>query len=198
MLNFNRKNTGKIASWWRNVDRQILLAFFFLFLLGLFFSFSSTSSMVGERLNQETYFLFAKHLIFVLISIFLMCLISIQNRKTIESFLLVVFLVSIFLLTLVPFIGVELNGSKRWIDFPYLPRFQPIELVKPFFVIVLAKIIVSNNGSKTYFKYLQSLLILFFIVFLLVNQPDLGQALLVIFSWNMTIFVSGRNMIVLS
>ena len=97
-----------------------------------------------------------------------------------------------------PFIGVELNGSKRWIDFPYLPRFQPIELVKPFFVIVLAKIIVSNNGSKTYFKYLQSLLILFFIVFLLVNQPDLGQALLVIFSWTITIFVSGINMIVLS
>jgi cell division protein FtsW len=127
-----------------------------------------------------------------------MCLISIQNRKTIEKFLMAAFLISIFFLVLVPFIGVEVKGSKRWIDFPYLPRFQPIELVKPFFVIMLAKIIVLNKDSKIYVKYLKSLLILFFIVFLLVNQPDLGQTLLIFFSWIITIFVSGINIIVLS
>ena len=61
MFNFSRENTGMIAKWWRNVDKQILLAFIFLFLLGLFFSFSSTSSIVGEKLNKETYFFFNKH-----------------------------------------------------------------------------------------------------------------------------------------
>ena len=61
MLNFSRENTGPIAKWWRNVDRQILFAFAFLFLLGLFFSFSSTSSIVGDKLNKEPYFFFVKH-----------------------------------------------------------------------------------------------------------------------------------------
>ena len=50
MFNFNRQNTSKFASWWRNVDKQILFLITFLFLLGLFFSFSSTSSILGENL----------------------------------------------------------------------------------------------------------------------------------------------------
>jgi len=67
MFDLNRENTGSIARWWRNVDRQILFTFIFLFSLGLFFSFSSTSSVVGEKLNKETYFFFTKHFIFVYI-----------------------------------------------------------------------------------------------------------------------------------
>ena len=68
MFNFSRENTSNFAKWWRNVDKQILLSFIFLFLLGLFFSFASTSSLVGEKLNKETYYLFLKHFVFVLIS----------------------------------------------------------------------------------------------------------------------------------
>ena len=52
MFNFSRENTSNLAKWWRNVDRQILLSFILLFLLGLFFSFYSTSSLVGEKLNK--------------------------------------------------------------------------------------------------------------------------------------------------
>ena len=81
MFNFSRENTGIVAKWWRNVDRQILFSFIFLFLLGLFFSFVSTSSVVGEKLNKETYFLFIKHLIFVLISLFLVIFISMQKKE---------------------------------------------------------------------------------------------------------------------
>ena len=54
MFNFGRENTGLVAKWWRNIDKQILFSIIFLFLLGLFFSFSSTSQLVGEKLNKET------------------------------------------------------------------------------------------------------------------------------------------------
>ena len=49
MLNFDRENTGFVAKWWRNVDKQILLLFVFLLFLGLFFSFSSTTSVMSEK-----------------------------------------------------------------------------------------------------------------------------------------------------
>ena len=68
MLNFGRENTSLAAKWWRNVDKQILSLFALLFLMGLFFSFSSTSSVVAEKMNKQTYFFFVKHLVFVFIS----------------------------------------------------------------------------------------------------------------------------------
>ena len=198
MLSFDRENTSIVARWWRNVDRQILFLFTFLFLLGLFFSFSSTSSMAAEQMNKQTYFFFIKHLIFVSVSLFLLIIISIQKKNKLIKFLPFLFFVSIILLFLIPVFGVEIKGSKRWMDFPFLPRFQPVELVKPLFIIFVAKIIVLNEKTNIYKRYLYSFLILFLIMIFLINQPDLGQALLLTSAWIAMIFISGFNMFILS
>jgi len=198
MFSFSRENTSLIAKWWRNIDKQILFLFLFLSLLGLFISFSSTSSIVAEKMSKETYFFFIKHLIFVFVSLLLLIAISIQEKNKIIKFLLPLFLISILFLLLVIFIGEEIKGSKRWIDFPILPRFQPIELVKPFFVLIIAKIIVSSDKMNIYNRYLFSFFILSLVVALLISQPDIGQTLLIISTWITMVFASGFNMIILS
>jgi len=197
MFSFSRENTSLVAKWWRNIDKQILFLFVFLLILGLFFSFSSTSSALGEKMNKETYFFFIKQLIFVSISLFLLIAISIQEKNQLIKFLLFLFLISILLLFLVPVFGVEIKGSKRWLDFPFLPIFQPVELVKPLFIIFVAKIIVLNEKTNIYRRYLYSFLVLLLIAIFLINQPDLGQTLLLISAWITMIFVSGFNMVVL-
>ena len=196
MFNFGRENTGIIAKWWRNVDKEILFLFISLFLLGLFFSFSSTSSIVAEKMHKETYFFFIKHFIFVLISLFLVISISIQDKNKIIKFLPALFAITILFLFLVPIIGSEVKGSKRWIDFFFF-RFQPIELVKPLFLLFVAKIIILNDKMNIYSRHLFSFIVLSFIVILLINQPDLGQALLLIASWITMVFASGCNMFIL-
>ena len=198
MFNFGRENTGLFAKWWRNIDKEILILFVSLFLLGLFFSFSSTSSIVGEKMNKQTYFFFIKHLIFVCISLFLLVLISIQDREKLIEFLPYLFFVSLLLLFLLPVFGVEVKGSKRWMDFPFLPRFQPVELLKPLFIIFIAKIIILNEKSSIYKRYLYSFIVLFIIILFLINQPDLGQTLLLASTWITMIFVSGFNMLFLT
>jgi len=198
MLNFSRENTGLVAKWWRNVDKQVLFLFTSLFLLGLFFSFSSTSSVIAEKMNKQTYFFFLKHLIFVSISLFFLISISIQDKNKLIKFLPLFFIISILFLCLVPLFGVEVKGSKRWLDFPFFPRFQPIELVKPLFILFIAKIIVTEEKKNIYSRYLYSFFLLIFIITLLITQPDLGQSLLLILSWITMIFVSGFNMIILS
>ena len=197
MLNFGRENTGLEAKWWRNVDKQILFLFVFLLLLGLFFSFSSTTSVMSEKMNKETYFFFIKHLFFVSISLLLILLISIPEKKKLIKFLFFLFFISILILALVPFFGVEIKGSKRWMDFPILPLFQPVELVKPLFVIFVAKIIVLNEKTNIYKRYLYSFLALLFISIFLIYQPDLGQTFLLTLTWITMIFVSGFNMAIL-
>ena len=198
MFNLSRENTGLFARWWRNVDKQILFSFAFLFLLGLFFSFSSTSSIAAEKVNKETYFFFLKHFIFVFISLFLLLIISIQSKNKLMQFLPYLFIISVILLCLIPILGVEVKGSKRWLDLPFLPRFQPIELVKPFFIVFSAKIIILNEKTNLYTRYLYSFLVLLLIVIFLIYQPDIGQTLLLLLTWVTMIFVSGFNMIVLS
>jgi len=198
MFSFGRENTSLMAKWWRNIDKQILFLFIFLLFLGLFFSFSSTTSVMSEKMNKQTYFFFMKHLLFVIISLSLIFTISIQQNKNLLKYLTIFFFISVLILALVPLLGVEIKGSKRWIDLPFLPAFQPIELVKPLFIIFIAKIISLNGEIYIYKRYFYSFLLLLIIIIFLINQPDLGQTLLLTSVWTTMIFVSGFNMLVLS
>ena len=198
MFNFGRENTGLVAKWWRNIDKQILFLFVFLLLLGLFFSLSSTTSVMSEKLDKQTYFFFIKHFIFVSTSLLLIFVISIQEKNKLIKVLTYLFIVSIVLLFLTLVVGEEIKGSRRWIAFDPFPRFQPVELLKPLFIIFVAKIIVLNEEKNVYRRYFYSFIILFLIVTILINQPDLGQTLLLTLTWVTMIFVSGFNMIILS
>jgi len=198
MLNFDRENTGLLAKWWRNIDKQIFFLFVFLFLLGLFFSFSSTSSVVAEKMNKQTYFFFIKHLAFVFISLVLLIVISIQDKNKLTERLFFLFFISVLFLLLVPILGVEVKGSKRWLNLLFFPQFQPVELVKPLFIIFVAKTVVLNEKINIYYRHLYSFFFLLVIAILLIYQPDLGQTLLLILTWITMIFVSGFNMIILS
>ena len=198
MFSFGRENTGLVAKWWRNVDKQILFLFAFLLLLGLFFSLSSTTSLMSENMNKQTYFFFIKHLIFVSASLLLIFAISIQEKDKLVKILTYLFIVSIVLLFLTLIVGVEIKGSRRWMGFDPLPRFQPVELVKPLFIIFVAKVIALNEKVNLYRRYLFSFLVLLLIVIVLINQPDLGQTLLLTSVWITMIFVSGFNMVILS
>jgi cell division protein FtsW len=198
MFNLSRENTSSLAKWWRNIDKQILFLFTFLLLLGLFFSFSSTTSVMSEKLNKQTYFFFIKHFIFVSISLFFIIIISIQEKRKLLKYLPFLFFISILILALVPIFGVEIKGSQRWLDLKFIPMFQPIELVKPLFIIFAAKIIISNEKTNIYKRYLYSFLILILILIFLINQPDFGQTLLLTSAWITMIFVSGFNMYILA
>ena len=179
---------------WRSIDKKILFCFFILFFLGLFFSFSSTSSLAGERLNKEFYFFFTKHLIFTSLAIIIMFVISIFNTEVLKKFVVPLFIFSFILLAIVPIIGLEVKGAKRWIDL-YFFRLQPIEILKPFFILMTAKLLTFEKFKNSQFKYILSFMLLGSVVTLLVNQPDLGQSILLIGSWVGAVFISGVSLI---
>ena len=95
---------------------------------------------------------------------------------------------------MVPLLGVEVKGAKRWLDF-YFFRLQPIELLKPFFILVTVQILTLEKLENSKLKYLFSFLLLSLIIILLIDQPDLGQTILLIVSWIATVFISGVSLI---
>jgi len=180
----------KLNNYWRNINKKILFSFILLFALGLFFSFSSTSSLAGERLNKDYYFFFSKHLIFVLFSLLTMVFISFVELNYLKKTIIPVFIMLLIALALVPLIGIEVKGSKRWLSL-YFFRLQPIEIIKPFFVLLTANILTYDIKKTTNTSYFFSFLILLSIVILLINQPDIGQSILLIFTWISIVFISG-------
>ncbi len=182
-----------LINYWRNIDKNILLSFLLLFFLGLFFSFSSTSSLAGERLNKDYYFFFSKHFVYVIFSLVIMFVISIIETSILKKIIIPLFLFSLICLFLVPFIGVEVKGSKRWLDL-YFFRIQPIELLKPFFILTTVKVLTEKKIKNNNIKYLLSFLILSFVIMLLIEQPDLGQSILLTGCWLAIVFISGINL----
>ena len=183
--------------WWKNVDKFILSLIILLFATGLFFSLVSTSLIASDKLDTNDYSFFFKHLIFILIGVITIFTLSSIDQENLFKFAILFFLLSIITLILVPFIGIEVKGSKRWIDLNFLPRFQPIELVKPFFIILISSIICSAKYSNLFFKYSFTFFITLGIASLLAIQPDIGQTLLVFFSWLILIFTSGISIVLL-
>ena len=177
--------------WWKNIDKFLFSIVILLFLIGLFFSLVSTSLIASDKLNTNNYSFFFKHLIFIVLGIGLIFIFSFIDQENLMNISIIIFIFSLISLFLVPIIGIEVKGSKRWIDLYLLPRFQPIELVKPFLVVFISIILSSEKFKNIYLKYSFSFLVTLMIVLLLAFQPDIGQTLLVLFLWSILIFISG-------
>ncbi len=181
-----------LKKYWRNIDKQILAGFTLLFILGVFFSFSSTSILADERLDREYYSFFQRHFLYATISFILMILISLTNNEIINKIIFPSFIIFFITLLLVPLVGIEVKGAKRWLNL-YFFNFQPIEFIKPFFLLFVSQILCSERIKNINFSHLISFLLLSVIIILLVRQPDLGQSVLIICTWLSLVFVSGMN-----
>ena len=193
----NLKIYNLYYEWWKNIDKLIFSLIVLLFIIGLFFSLVSTSLIASDKLNTNDYSFFFKHLIFIFLGVIVIFTFSSINQKRLFKFSFFLFFISLFFLFLVPLIGVEVKGSQRWIDFYLLPRFQPIEIVKPFLIVSISLILSSEKYSNLYLKYFLTLTITLIVVLFLVLQPDLGQTLLVLLSWSVLIFTSGISIVFL-
>ncbi len=184
--------------WWKNIDKFIFFLIIILFLIGLFFSLASTSLIASDKLDTNDYSFFFKHLVFIFLGFIVIFSLSLMSQEKLLKLSVLIFLFSLTFLILVPIIGVEVKGSKRWIDIYLLPRFQPIELVKPFLIIFLSLILSSKKFGNIFIKYFLSFLTTLTVALLLIIQPDIGQTLLVFFSWSVLIFTSGISLIFLT
>ena len=196
MINFGRTNTDRLALWWRNIDKLLFISIIFLMFLGIFFAYTSTSNIASERIYKTDHFLIIKHIFFALISFLILSSLSLLDAKQIEKYCILGFIITAFLLLLVLIFGVEVKGSKRWINLIFF-RFQPVEVYKPFFVLLCSLIISNSQIGDLKLRIFYSFCVLFFSLLLLLNQPDVGQSLLIFSVWLILIFVSGISIALL-
>jgi len=179
-----------IHKWWLEIDKFLFFLILSLIILGIFFAFTSTSSIVADKIYKNDFVFVLKFLSFSLLSLTILFFVSTLSLNNLKTLSIVFFLLSIILLFLVLYIGVEVKGSKRWINL-FVLRFQPIELYKPFLIIVIAMILTFPKIGSLDVRILLSLIILGISIFLLLSQPDVGQSFLISISWISIVFFSG-------
>ena len=196
MLNFN--SIYKFYyEWWKIIDKTLFVLIIFLFSLGLFFSLVSTSLIASDKLDTNNYFFFFRHLAYITIGMIVLIFFSSLTMKNLFKISFYLFLISLFFLFLVPVLGTEVKGSKRWLNLFFLPRFQPIELVKPFIIIFITTILCSEKSFNIYFKYLLTFIAIVPACLLLMIQPDIGQTLLIFLTWATLVFISGISLAII-
>ena len=89
--------------------------------------------------------------------------ISAIETTLLKKLVVPLFIISFLLLALVPIIGVEVKGAKRWLNL-YFFRLQPIEFLKPFFILTIVKLLTLDKFKNSQIKYLLSFLLFRYIL----------------------------------
>lgn len=155
---------------------------FFLFILILISSLIIHYSL-SLGLEKDTFNIFTKHLIFILLGIFLFFLFSFINFRSLNFFAYLLYFLTLIFFLLVLILGKSLRGVRGWFSLG-LVYFQVVELAKVVLIIVLAKILSERikKGIRTKDLFL-SFIILFCFIFLILLQPDFGSALVLCAVW---------------
>jgi len=117
----------------------------------------------------------------IVFGLFLMMITFLIDYRAINQAAYVIYAISIASLIVVAIFGHTANGAQRWISFGFV-LFQPSELMKVSIIIALARYFDDHKSNEPYL--LRELFVPFLMVIvpcmLILKQPDLGTALIII------------------
>ncbi|HHV13127.1 MAG TPA: cell division protein FtsW [Clostridiales bacterium] len=192
-----REANKKIHSYY---DYSLLFLILFLVCFGLVMIYSTSSYNAQRIYGNATHFL-ERQALFAGLGILVMLFVSKLDYHLLTVKLPVIrlrpvtilYILCIGLQIFVLFFGVEVNGSKRWIEMGPLGRFQPSELSKIAVIVFTAYIV--NIAPKRLDKFRGFLRVVFFIAPLvgLIAVENLSTALIAGMVMVAVCFVASRK-----
>lgn len=170
---------NKVLLQFRRFDAILLAATALLILLGLIVLYSS-GLKVGSTANQlDT----SRQIIYVGVGLFIFWIVSRIDYNVLRNYSNLLYITMVGFLLLVEIFGATRLGATRWISLGFF-QFQPSEFAKLALIIVLAKFFSDNYEKSNEIRYvLMSLLYLLPPLVLVLAQPDLGTALVLVMVW---------------
>ncbi|MEK7171037.1 MAG: putative lipid II flippase FtsW [Patescibacteria group bacterium] len=179
----------------RKIDPAIPILTLALSVFGLVMILSS-SQIQATQTTGNAYYFFTRQLIYWLMGVgafFYFLRVSPDELYENRTRFLVISLV-LLVLVFLPVIGPKVAGVHRWIDLGFF-RFQPSEIAKLLLTIYFAGWLAAKGKAvddplKTLFPYT---FLLVLITGLIMLQPDMGTALVIILTALTILFVAGAN-----
>ena len=171
-----------------NFDWILLAVLIFIGTVSVINLYSATHS-IGSMGGGNIY---VKQICWYTIGFFILLLMTTFDYHVLDGLAYPLFFISLIFLGAVLKVGIVSHGSQRWLSLGYF-SIQPSEMVKISIIIVLAKYFSELERAENYrLRDLVRPLLLITIPFLMiVYQPDLGTAMmLLIVSFSIIIFVN--------
>lgn len=187
-FNFNTKERDPNH---KPVDYSLVVIILMLLCFGLVMVFSASSANAHYVYGDAMYF-FKKQLVWAVFGLVVMWLVSRFHYKKIKQYANLLFTITIIMLLLVPLIGREINGAKRWIGVGGF-TFQPSEFAKFTLVIFLAKslTVYPKRINKLTDGYLRYMLIILIVSGLVLLQPHMSGAVVIAVGGVAVLFAAG-------
>ena len=190
---FGGARTSDFKIWWREVDRVLLFLVLVLMAIGAA-AVAAASPATARRLSTsevtlpDLYFYWA-HMRWQFVGLAVMLGTSFLSRDSARRIGVVLAVAMIGALVLVPVIGHEVNGARRWIKFGI--GFQPSEFLKPGFAILLAWVLSWRLRDPGLPVLAVVSVIAGLVGILLMLQPNLGATILFGGVWFVLVMLSG-------
>ena len=190
---YRASRSSEIAIWWREIDRVLLGLVLALMAIGTI-AVAADSPASARRLSTAAVRLddlhfFMQHLRWQLMGVLALLGTSMLSRDTARRFGILIGFAMLVALVLVPVVGSEVNGARRWLNLGV--SLQPSEFLKPAFAICLAWIL-SWKARDPQLPVLQLCSGLMAVTaVLLMAQPDFGSTILFAGVWFVLIMLSG-------
>lgn len=166
------------------LDMPLLMVVVLLAMFGLLMVYSASIALADgpQYKNYGHYYFFIRHSLFLSLGVAFAFATSLVPMRVWEKLALPLFLFAILLLVLVliPGIGREVNGARRWIPLG-LVNFQPSELMKVAIILFSASYVVRKKDNMSEFLrgFLPMIAVLIVVGGLLALEPDLGALVVV-------------------
>jgi cell division protein FtsW len=188
-MSITRADTGSFANWWFTVDKVALIGMALLAGIGLVLAFAASPAITGGPLTAGDFHYAARQMVYFIVAMGIMggaSLLSIRQVKITAAFIFAMALIGSFL---VLFIGADVLGARRELNFgPF--SLQPSEFLKPSFAI-LAAAVLSDRAPLSVPKPVVTLALIAPAIIILLLQPDVGQTGLLISLWGAMLFFAG-------
>lgn len=177
-----------------SMDMPFLLLTLLLLGIGLIMVLSASFARAYFETGDPTR-IFVRQALFSVAGVCFMLLLSRFNINLIRRFSIPLLAVSLLLLAVVPFIGAESGGARRWIDLGFT-TFQPSEIVKLTIILSFAAMACKYKGKMKTFRYgvLPFAFILVVTVALLMLEPHISAAIIIIVIGAVMMFIGGTKL----
>jgi len=178
------------------LDRSLLLVTIGLLVLGLVMVGSASITIAASKMDQPLFY-FIRQLIFAIAGIAIATAvlnIRLSYWQRYAPHLLIAGVV-LLILVLIPGIGREVNGSRRWLPFGPI-NLQVAELIKLFAIIYIADYLQRHYGQlkNSFFKVFAPLFLLGLAAALLLLQPDMGSMVVILSTVLAMLFLGGARL----